>query len=260
MANKLARSAYIQARWAILKAMTVATGFVDTPDNGRFRIPRSIHPYTYWALRRGRYEQAETRVLEEEFKPDSLIIDVGSNIGFVSRHACKKLKPSGTLVCIEADPRNLKYLELNMADARRAQNVQIVAAAIGAPEHEGESCYFRQRRNLCSGLGEVARPERREKVIEVPMRSLSSIVDTFDIGQSGFSLVCDAEGAEILVVTKDPGSLRRCNQIAIELHHPSQTGSDITPDDIVRMLKELGFVHKRVVEDTHYFDRSSQQA
>lgn len=254
------RSAYLGTRWAILKIITVCAGSVNTPDNGRFKIPRSLHPYTYWSLRHGTYEKAEAQILDEEFQPDDLIIDIGSNIGYISRRACSKLKPNGTIVCVEADPKNVQYLQSNMSDSRRLYDVHIVSAAIGAPEQEGQLVPFRQRRNLCSGLGDVAAPDKAEKVIQVALRSLSSIVESFDSAGKGYSLVCDAEGAEILILLHDREALRLCRQISVELHHPSQTGSDITADDMVQLLQDMGFVHKRVVDDTHYFCREGLDA
>ena len=256
MAYKPHGSIYLRVRWLILKTLTVATGSVSTPDNGRFRIPRATNPYDYWALRRGGYEKAESQIIEEEFEPDHLIIDVGSNIGYMSRRAGKKLKPHGKLVCIEASPTLLPYLRHNMEVVRQTCDVEIVSAAIGAPEREGQLCDFHQRRNLLSSLGEVAKSEQHETVVKVRIRSLSSIVKQFDPDGEGFSLVCDAEGAEILILTKDIESLRYCRQIAIELHHPSQTGCDLTAEDMIRMLKQAGFVLRRVVEDTYYLNRS----
>lgn len=248
---------YIRMRFALLKALTRVMGRVTTPNNGSFRLPRNFHPYDFWGLHRGVYEDAETEILDKEFQPDDLIIEIGSNIGFIARRACAKLRPSGTLVCIEANPAVLPYLEANVAELRGRFDVHVVGAAIGAPETEGENRFFRQRNSLTSGLGEVATEVDgdKSKDILVPVRSLSSVVEAFDKDGKGYSLVCDAEGAEILIFTKDLGSLSRCRQIAIELHEPAMTGSDMTPEDMVQVLEGIGFTHGRVVEKTHYFRR-----
>lgn len=245
---------YSRVRWYLLKIATVATGHVDALGIGRLRTPRSLNPYDYLALRRGRYEMAETQILDEEFRPDDLIIEIGSNIGYMSRRVSQKLSPRGVLVCVEADPKMIPYLESNLEECQRAHKVHIVAAAVGSPTASGRGI-FRQRRDLCSGLAEVSAANGSGTGIEIPVRSLSSIVDMYDTQRAGYSLVCDAEGAEILMLKEDSEAFARCRQIAIELHGPAQTGLEITPDDIIAMFRDLGFIHKRAIGDAHYFHR-----
>jgi FkbM family methyltransferase len=128
-----------------------------------------------------------------------------------------------------------------------------LSAAVGAPDVENEYRPFTQTNTLASALDEVVGYRRTKKSIEVPVVSLSSIVN--DHAKDGYSLISDAEGAEIMILKEDPDSLKSCRQIAIELHGPNITGRTETTDDLIRAIEKLGFERRASVADTHYFLR-----
>ncbi len=231
--------------------------YIQTPDNGGFFIPGKFNQIDIDALRRGEYEYAETQILRRHFRPDHTIIEIGANIGYVSRFACdKKLESGGTYVAIEANSLSIPSLKRNLGDSFIGRNIHIMPAAIGIPvTKEGELQNFVPRNNLSSGLENVLKTGMFESTIGVPVRSLSSVVREFDTARRGYSLICDAEGAEILILEKDPQSFDTCHQVAIELHHPDLTGSNVTPQHMVRMFEQLGFKHECRMQDTHYFAR-----
>jgi len=230
-----------------------ADDYVVTPGNGGFYIPSTFNPIDVAALKRGEYESAESDILRDHFRPDRTIIEIGANIGYVSRLACEtKLMTGGTYVAIEANSVSIPSLQKNLPD----NNVHILNAAIGIPaSHEGELQSFIPRQNLSSGLESVLKTGMFESRTGVPVRSLSSVAREFDRAGKGYSLICDAEGAEILILQQDPGSLEKCRQVAIELHHPNLTGSDVTPKNMIGIFETLGFKHRYELHDTHYFCR-----
>ncbi len=246
----------------VLKAVAVPplrvavdmVGWARTPDGVRFDVPKGFHPYDYFHLWTGNYEKAEMEILDSHFETDNTIIEIGANIGVVSRAALKdKLSDNGKLICVEANPQAIPFLEKNISDVVKGHQVEILPVAVGAPTHEGETHAFAQKRSLGSSLLETSKARNNFETIDVPVRSLSSIVN--EHAQNGYSLICDAEGAEILILEHDAHSLDKCRQIAIELHHPSQTGINVTPDEMVEKFKGLGFKHGPVVHNTHYFSR-----
>ncbi len=231
--------------------------FIETPNNGRFYLPKNFNPIDIAALQRGDYEAAESDILRDYFKPDQTIIEIGANIGYVSRLACKdKLAPGGTYVAVEANALSIPSLTKNLKACETGKDIRILHTAIGIPvAKEGERQNFIQRNNLSSGLESALRTNLLEPVSSVPVRSLSSVAREFDRAGKGYSLICDAEGAEILILQKDPRSLDTCSQVAIELHHPNLTGSSVTPRDMVEIFEHLGFKHRCDLQDTHYFCR-----
>lgn len=248
---------------AVLKAVAVpplrvvvdAIGKARTPDGQWFDVPKGFHPLDYKSLWTGRYEAAEMKILKDHFQPDHTIIELGANIGVVSCAALKtKLGDHGKLILVEANPLSIPCLEANIRKAANGHHVEILPVAVGAPSIEGETQIFMQKMSLGSGLGETMKKlTRTTHAIEVPVRSLSSIVN--EHAKDGYSLICDAEGAEILILDKDPGSLRTCRQIAIELHKPEQTGLAVTPEHMASQLESLGFRNRGTIGNTYFFDR-----
>lgn len=252
------RKAKLAFELAARTALRIAaqSGVARLPNGQWYDIPKNFHPMDYLGLFNGNYEKAESQILKDNFEDDRLIIEIGANIGVVTRMACEtKLKESGIYVCVEANPLPIPYLKKNLSRMDIPRDIRIVEAAIGVPHFEGETQTFFQRNNLSSGLGSTLKPDPiKETRIEVPVRSLSSIVDEF-AGNADYSLICDAEGAEISILSQDSIALQKCKQIAIELHHPELTGQSVTPSDMIEKIKTLGFHHVRALEDTHYFKR-----
>lgn len=229
-------------------------GKARTPDGQWFDTPKGFHPLDFINLWAGRYEAPEMKILEDHFAKDHTIIEIGANIGVVTRTALKdKLTENGMMLCIEANPDALPCLKSNLARSVNGNRAEILPFAIGAPDVEGEIQSFVQKKNLASGLDATAKLKGSDRKIDVAVFSLSAIVNKY--AGKGYSLICDAEGAEILILEKDSQSLERCNQIVIELHPPSQTGRDVTQEQMVEQLKDLGFHHGPSVHNTHYFSR-----
>lgn len=253
-----------QALKAVLKAVAVpplrvavdAIGTARMPDGNWFDVPKGFHPWDYMHLWDGSYERAEMQILKDHFKADHTIIEIGANIGVVSCAALKdKLLPQGTIILVEANPISLPCLKANIEGSINGHHVEILPCAVGAPDVEGETQIFQQKMSLGSGLGETVKKLTREtRSIEVPVYSLSRIVNEY--AKDGYSLICDAEGAEILILEKDPHSLDTCRQIAIELHKPEQTGLSVTPQHMIKQLESLGFRNRGESSNTYYFDRA----
>jgi len=63
--------------------------------------------------------------------PGDVFIDIGAHIGYFSRLAAQKVGPSGGVLAMEADPRNVPTLRLNALDYPW---VSVVPAACGQAE------------------------------------------------------------------------------------------------------------------------------
>ncbi len=223
------------------------------PDGQWYVIPRDMHPATCAGMWSGAYERAERKILTSLFNPASNIIEIGAHIGVVTRSALTKLQAGGRYICIEANPESIPYLKQNVMDSACGKNVLIIEAAIGAPATEGEMQSFFARSSLESGLAAVSHDRDVKGNVDVPVFSLSHVVRTQQI--ESYSLICDAEGAEILILKDDPGSLEKCEQIAIELHPPVLTGRRETPDDMLHIMKKLGFHCKGSEFNTYHLAR-----
>lgn len=234
------------------------TGAAWIPGCGYFEVSPETYGGDYIHMIAGLYEDAERRTLREYFQPDDVIIEIGANIGVVSRCAIEtKAKEGGHYICVEPNARSFAPLAANLADSNVPDGCQvsILNCAVGDPEHDGQPMDFHLKKTLSSGLCAVNTQTHQSgnEIITVPTRSLSSIVE--DYAPSGYSLICDCEGGEILILQKDPEALKSCNQILIELHPTTLTGSDMSPERMVDVFQELGFYTHSRIRDTYYFNR-----
>jgi FkbM family methyltransferase len=237
-------------------------GFAITPDLERVYTSPTTATQSWWDLTRGRYERDERAILTKHFTVSSTIIEVGSNIGVVSRCALTRLSPDGHLICVEPNPHAIsalkKNIELSLSREWHYANLRVTVenAALCAPTDEVAGFQdFYARPDLSSGLVKQVKVRERESEIKtVPVTSLSSLLNKHGI-DGFYSLIMDAEGAEIPLLYQDSAALRRCTQIAIELHGPSLTGQQITVEDMQRRLRVLGFEQQAQVGSNFHFVR-----
>lgn len=240
-----------------LLARTV--GVTRTPDGEWLRVPPTMKGQDYVTLTIGQYEVPERTLLQSHFVPDDTIIEVGAHIGVVARDAVRtKLKTGGTYVAVEPDPRVITALRKNLIgsfDEATRKKIHIVENAIDDPLNEGHRERFYLESNLSSRLARVGDLSYTpgQELGSVTATSLSKIVNRH--ARFGYSLICDAEGAEIMILTRDSSALSKCRQILIELHHPDLTGRNVTPQAMVGIIEGLGFEHGAQNHNTHYFAR-----
>jgi FkbM family methyltransferase len=235
--------------------MMTPNGFVNTnPQKNQSEL---------LSLAIGKYEQDELSILRAHFLSASTIIEIGSNIGVVAGEAIEtRLSSYGRMICIEPNPFAIPTLKKNLDRSLERQApygrpmVDIVNAALCSPKVvAGELIDFFARPNLSSGLAGQVKPMGDELPTEkVRAISLSGILEMFNI-TSSYSLIIDAEGAEIPMVFQDAAALKNCTQIAIEIHSPDLTGSDKTVQDIVAELTRIGFAQRAKIGSNYYFER-----
>ena len=244
--------------WAVAWLPFLYRNVVQTPDGQVFDVPKPMRPVDFWMLRAGKYEAPEISTIREFFAPEQgTIIEIGAHIGIVGRYAiAEKLLDGGTYIAVEPNPASHAALERNMARAGQkytGRTIRIVKKAVDEPSREGQEATFNVRPGLGSGLATLRKRCAREVTIPVPLTSLSTLVA--ESPSPSISLICDAEGGEIPIITQDAAALSQIRQIAVELHGTESTGSPVSPDMMIAELKRQGFKHGGCIHHTHYFSR-----
>lgn len=108
----------------------IATGLLRTSWG------RSFFETTYW-LYKAHYEAGPTKLLRHWVKPNTVVIDVGANIGFFTLQFASWTRDGGKVLAIEPEPVNYARLHRAVTKAGLAAIVETVEAAAAEVTGEG---------------------------------------------------------------------------------------------------------------------------
>lgn len=175
-------------------------------------------------------------------RPDPLILDCGSNIGFSILYF-KHTYPAARIVGFEPDPTVLPYLRGNM-ERNKLADVEIVAAALAS--HSGEGILYAD--GLYGSALEDCGGAQRRGVTPVGPVDCVRLLDYLD-QPVGF-LKMNIEGAEWGVLEDSEERLGSISRMVIEYHH--LPGLPRTLHKILDLLDRTGFDYL-----IHDFDRET---
>ena len=159
-------------------------------------------------FRRKVHEPALTKLLLDRFSDSAEhnFIDVGANIGYFAGLMSKLAGPTGTVLAVEPEPRNLRLLRENLA-LNRLANVDVHSCALGAREGTEMLGLYKPANR---GRHSILNAQATHKV-EVPLKTLDSLVRASGANVRSWSLVkIDVEGYEAFVID---GALETLPQI-----------------------------------------------
>jgi FkbM family methyltransferase len=197
-------------------------------------------------------EQHILELLVPKVRADDVVYDIGSNFGVYSILLAKAAGPKGTVIAFEPEAHAHDHLQENVS-LNGLTNVRSFCLALGDQAGEaklflgevtGASCLTRPiTGEQCYELVEVVEGDRLVQAEGLPLPNLVKI---------------DVEGHEYAVIC----GLRRtlgetsCRLVCCEVH-PQLLPAQIKPDQVVEVLRSLGFNHiepcKRGTSEYHIF-------
>jgi FkbM family methyltransferase len=178
----------------------------------------------------GAYEKNELSFIARYLDPKIPTLELGASIGVTSVFIAKQ--SFCPVYCVEANPDLIpsieRQFELNKLSRFKIYNVAI-SAAKGA-------VYLRRQESSNTGML-VSDPHGSDLMIQ------STSVATILAGEriADFNMVCDIEGSEVDFLLHEPESLKNCKLLIIELHQAIRDGKTWLPDDIDRLIRDIGF-------------------
>lgn len=168
----------------------------------------------------GDYEPAVTNAIEEHVRDGTRCLNVGANVGYFAflMHCL-----GGEVVAVEPDPDNVRCLRVNCPDVR-------IIEVAASDQLDVDATMFRDWQNSGnSSLYSIGRDIF--KVMAAPLERL--------LGWTPEFAVFDCQGHDHL-------ALRGCGHhlplVAVVEHWPQGIEmSGWTPDDVLRLYKELGY-------------------
>lgn len=183
----------------------------------------------------GWLESESVSQVRQLVRPGTTVLDVGAHIGFYTRLLSDLVGPDGRVLAFEPHPDNLALLRHN---TRRCPNVEINAGAVG--DTDGALTLHvsigHSNHSLVDGFTEAL------ESISVQGVRLDSFLGSRGVGNVGFVKI-DVEGAEPLVLAGMLETIRANPDLAmlIEFNPPALNKSGTSPDQFLRILKDLGF-------------------
>ena len=176
----------------------------------------------YWL---GSYEMGKRLAFEKEITPDSVIYDIGANVGFYSLLAAELAGTNGHVYAFEPLPRNIEYLSQH-AQINHYETIKIIEAAVS--DHEGEA-YFDL--GASTAMGYLAQAgELKVKVV-----CLDEMFARGEILPPDYMKI-DVEGAEFEVI--------QGSQNILEAYHPTlflDTHNRTAHQQTLDRLERLGY-------------------
>ncbi len=206
-----------------------------TMEGTVFVVPRGGPPAPRKAIARGTYEKSERDLIRAHLPPDLPVIELGGSFGIVSHTVRKQLLPGVPLIVVEANPHLVPICRANVALAGSVESTSVLHAVLAyGAAHVG----FQLAENIhTSHL--VLDGRTGPGIIDVPTVSIASLRQSHRMS-GPFTIVCDIEGAELLLLRHDERALSDCHTIIMETHPADYEGMGGSLDEVMRRLAELG--------------------
>lgn len=201
-----------------------------------FLVPKSAPVGARLGLSQCRYEAPERRLLRKFLPTDMPVIELGGSYGIVSNVIRRHISPDQLHVIIEANADLLPICAHNVFLAGSFETVEFMNVAIGY------SCdgYLQFEVSNSHHGNKIS----TSKIEDVPTRmvkamSLSDLTKKY-VCKSEYSLVCDIEGAELEMLRRDGGALKKCKCLILETHPSvfSEMGSSV--EEVMDLIAAAG--------------------
>jgi len=167
-----------------------------------------------------------------EPKKSHVIADVGSNIGIPAVYFAKSIGKHGKIFCIEPDPKNTEFLEMNLEE-NNLKNAEIIPKA---------AWNIKGRKKLYVGKAPGWNSMYKIKGNVFIDGSINVDTDTIDnmIGPGKINfLKIDTEGGEIEVIRGAKETIKRTPELKVVVESHTLKGKP-TYDDITFLLEKYG--------------------
>jgi FkbM family methyltransferase len=144
-----------------------------TTDEGQMWALAEDAVLTPCLVQEGTWEPEFTRLMTRYVTPAMTVLDVGANIGYVSRTLARLVGAGGMVIAVEPEPRNFEVLCANLGDLDGA-DVRCVRAA--AMDRDGDVTLWLDDTNL-GDHRTWAEERNRRRGLRVPAVRIDDLID-----------------------------------------------------------------------------------
>lgn len=183
------------------------------------------------------YENEDENVLFSILEKNSVILDIGANIGWYSILFSKRLLGT-TIYSFEPIEETYRYLITNIT---LNKSVNVFPFNFGLSDKQGSSTYyyFPGGSVLASEKNLISSSKAKETVCKV--ETLDKFISSQNISKLDL-IKCDVEGAELSVIKGGINAIKKLVPIIfIELFERWTLQFNYHPNDVIRILKDEGY-------------------
>lgn len=181
-------------------------------------------------------------VLFRALKPGDLAVDAGANVGFFTIIMSKLVGPTGKVIAIEPDRRNVDVLRKNL-DINDCFNVEIVERPLSDTEEHGP--FFENVENGQSSLhykpAEARTRFQTTTTLDAVLATQRFVLPTL--------LKMDIEGSETDAVRGIGGVNCDIPYIVSEINPEALQRADSSPEELVELMRERGYTSFQIHAD-----------
>jgi FkbM family methyltransferase len=223
--------------------MTAHAPSSSMPPSGCIRV--TTDEGVMWAIERDRvitptlrelhtWEPETIRCLSRHTLPGMSVMDVGANIGYVSRALCRMVGSTGYVIALEPEPFNFAVLRANLAEAPQDR---VRCVRVAAADRNGISDFWLDEENLGDHRTWGAGRETARR-IQVPVVRVDDLVD----GSVDVAVVkIDTQGTDHVVVAGMERMIARTRPtIVVEFWPWGIDGAGGNPLDVLAQYRSIG--------------------
>jgi len=198
------------------------------PEDAR-AIPMEI-------LNFGDYEAAELRMMGKFLNKDSVVLDIGANIGWNCLNLARYV-PQGRVIAFEPMKKIFCYLKKNI----RLNNIKNVRLHnFGFSDKKGIlEFYYDPKISIATSLRNLHNDKSKQK-ISCRVRCLDDFISGKSL-QVSF-IKCDVEGAELFVIRGAIETVKNMKPVLfLEMSRKWSAKFGYHPNDIIRLLGTIGY-------------------
>jgi FkbM family methyltransferase len=176
----------------------------------------------YWL---GSYEYQKRLAFEDIIQENTVLYDIGANVGYFSLLAAVLTGLQGQVYAFEPLPRNVDFLKQHIA-LNCLDNIEVIEAAVS--DREGQAAFALGASTAMGHIGEIGE-------IEVDLVSLDALLDRGEIKPPD-TIKIDVEGAEFEVLQGARNLLSRYRPILFLDTHQREAHKKA-----IQLLSDLGY-------------------
>lgn len=191
------------------------------------------------ACAEGVYEADNVRLLSALIEPDSMLFDIGANIGLMAAPVLHQ-QPNARVVSFEPSPNTLPFLRRTIAESAYRDRWTLVPKAVGAESGKVSFSLSDQKYSLFDGI----RPTHRVATVGRAEVEMTSVDTTWtELGKPAVSVLkCDVEGGELGALSGAVECLSTMRPaVLLEWNRKNLVAYDIAPNALLHFAIENGF-------------------